>query len=80
MEAFLASVVIVAILFALLAIKILFKKDGKFPNTHIGGNDGLKARGIVCATSMDKLEQKQGSKARIDFGRFNESIDESLSC
>lgn len=54
-----ASVIIVAIAFAFLGIKILFEKNGKFPNMHIGGNKDLAKRGITCATTQDREAQKQ---------------------
>ena len=38
LETVLVSVLIVAICIALLAVQILLKKDGKFPDTHIGDN------------------------------------------
>lgn len=57
-----------------LAIQILFKKDGKFPNYHIGGNEHMKKRGISCAQSYDKIEQ---ARARKEL-RFKQiSLDES---
>ena len=45
--------IIVAILLGLalvgLGINILFRKNGKFPETHIGKNKAMKDRGIHCA-------------------------------
>ena len=40
---------IIAISFVLLAITIIIKKNGKFPNIHIGGNKNMRKRGIKCA-------------------------------
>ncbi|MBL4561658.1 MAG: hypothetical protein JKX79_11820 [Labilibaculum sp.] len=48
---------LLAIGFAGFAITILIKKNGKFPELHIGKNKDLKKRGIGCATSQDKMEQ-----------------------
>ena len=45
---------IIAISFALLAITIIIKKNGKFPNIHIGGNKHMRKRGIKCAQSQDR--------------------------
>lgn len=58
----LLSIAIMAIAFAGLAIKILFKKGGKFPNTHISGNKYLRAKGVTCIQTYDKMEQAQGTK------------------
>lgn len=57
-----------------LAIQILFKKDGKFPNYHIGGNKHMKERGISCAQSYDKIEQ---TKARKELRIKQISLEES---
>lgn len=54
----LISIVLMAGVMALLAIRILLQKDGKFPHTHIGGNRNMARRGIFCASTQDKIEQK----------------------
>jgi len=36
-----------------LGIKMLFKKNGRFPNTHVGSNAEMRKRGITCAKSTD---------------------------
>ncbi len=64
----LLAVVLVGLVMLGLATQILFKKDGKFPNTHIGGNKHLKARGVTCAQTDDKMEQ---AKAKREL-RFKE--------
>ena len=58
----LASVVILAISFIGFAITILIKKNGQFPETHIGKTPFLKKQGVSCATSQDKLEQAKAYK------------------
>ncbi|MBQ8271057.1 MAG: hypothetical protein IJZ22_07655 [Bacteroidaceae bacterium] len=50
----LLTLLIIAISFALLAITIIIKKNGKFPNIHIGGNKNMRKRGIKCAQSQDR--------------------------
>ena len=55
----LLSIVLMAIVFMLMAIGILIKKNGRFPNTHIGGNKALNDKGIYCATTQDKLARKE---------------------
>lgn len=47
------SLVIMAIAFAGLAISILLKKNGRFPNTHISQNKALRKQGIQCASHED---------------------------
>lgn len=45
-----------------MAISILVKKGGKFPNTHISGNKFLKQNGIYCAQTQDKIAQANAYK------------------
>jgi len=54
----LLAVALVAIGMLGMAITILVKKGGKFPNTHISGNKYLKKQGISCAQTQDKLAQR----------------------
>ncbi|MDH6358643.1 hypothetical protein [Parabacteroides sp. PF5-9] len=55
----LITVIILVICIALLSVKILFKKGGEFPNTHVGGNKTLRKKGIHCAKTQDKEAAKQ---------------------
>lgn len=58
-ETILITVLIVAICIALLAIKILTKKNGKFPNTHVSGSKAMRERGIGCVQSQDREARKK---------------------
>ena len=49
----------IAIAFMLLAIKIIVKKGGRFPNPHIGANKALADKGITCAISTDARDRKR---------------------
>ncbi len=62
MKVFLLAIVLVTLVLLGLAVSILFKKDGKFPNTHIGGNKHLKKKGIYCAQTFDKMEHAKAKK------------------
>lgn len=53
-ETIIITVLIVAICLALLAINIIFKKNGRFPNTHVSGNKAMRQRGIKCVQSQDR--------------------------
>jgi len=48
-----ASVVFLLIAFAGLAIRILLKSKGRFPETHISRNKEMRKRGITCAQHTD---------------------------
>ncbi|MDR1223008.1 MAG: hypothetical protein LBL07_09060 [Tannerella sp.] len=47
------SVIILLICVVLFCIKIIIKKNGRFPNTHAGGNPALGKKGIKCAQAQD---------------------------
>ena len=55
--------IIVVILLGLaligLGITMLIKKNGKFPETHIGKNKAMKDRGINCANTTDHLDRQK---------------------
>jgi hypothetical protein len=46
---FIISLVLVAIAFAFLGIRILLKPKGRFPETHISSNKEIQKPGITCA-------------------------------
>ncbi len=58
----LLAIVLVTLAMLGLAIRILLKKNGEFPNTHVGGNKHMKQRGIYCAQTFDKIEQAKAKK------------------
>ncbi|MDB4583074.1 hypothetical protein N9164_07975 [Draconibacterium sp.] len=53
------AIALVSIAMLAMAIRILIKKGGKFPNTHVSGNKYLKRNGIYCSQTQDRLEQKK---------------------
>jgi len=61
-QLFLVAIVLVAVAFAGLAIKVIIEKKGCFPNIHIGSNKALRERGITCAQTYDKMEQAKAGK------------------
>jgi hypothetical protein len=62
----LLAVILVAVAFAAFAIRILLKKGGRFPNTHVSGNKYLKSQGISCIQTYDRTEQANARK-KVDF-------------
>lgn len=58
----LVTLIIVAVCIALLCIKILILPNGKFPNTHVGGNKAMAKRGIKCLQAQDADAQKKTLK------------------
>lgn len=62
----LLSVALVSIALLGLATRMLFKRGGKFPNTHVGRNRHLREQGIRCAQEQDKAERAKIEK-QVDF-------------
>ncbi len=61
----LITLLIVAICLALLVIRMLLVKGGKFPNGHVSGNKSLRGKGITCIQSQDR-EARQKSRLCVD--------------
>ena len=59
----LITLLIVAICIALLSIKILVKKNGRFPNIHVSGSKAMRQRGIGCVQSQDRESRKSNPHA-----------------
>lgn len=55
---FVLAVIILFICVVLMSVKILLKKGGRFPNTHIDGNAALRAKGIHCAKTQMKEDSE----------------------
>jgi hypothetical protein len=65
----LLAIVLVAFAIAAFAIRILIKKGGRFPNTHVSGNKYLKSQGVTCIQTYDKMEQANARK-KVDFKKL----------
>ena len=50
----LISLAVVAVAFALLSIKVLLKRNGKFSSQHVHDNPGLRKQGIHCVLDQDR--------------------------
>lgn len=48
---------------ALLSVSILLKKNGKFPNIHVGSNPAMRKHRIGCVESQDRQAQKSNPMA-----------------
>jgi len=70
LKVILLAVALVSIAMLGMAIKIVFKKGGKFPNTHVSGNQYLKRNGVYCSQTQDKLAQMSAYK-KIKFDQVS---------
>lgn len=55
---FIITIILLGLALIGLGITMLVKKNGKFPDTHIGKNKAMKDRGIHCANTTDRLERQ----------------------
>jgi len=62
LKVILLAVVLVAFAILAMAVTILLKKGGKFPNTHVSGNRYLKRQGVYCSQTQDRLAQREAWK------------------
>lgn len=75
----LLSIVFLTLAMIGLALQTILKKNGRFPNTHIGSNKYMKENGITCAQTYDKIEQAKARKELqfkqllVDENEFNAS-------
>ena len=57
------TLIIIAVSVVLLSITIIIKKNGRFPNTHVGGSKAMRKRGIKCVQSQDKDARRENNMA-----------------
>lgn len=60
------SVILIAIAFAGLGIRILLKTNGRFPEIHVGRNRDMRKLGIKCAHKTDTGFTSAGSSGCAD--------------
>jgi len=65
MEVLFAAIILVGLCVIGLCFNIIFRKDGRFPETEISRNKEMRKRGIVCAKEeeMKLWGRKNGRKA-----------------
>ena len=62
-KTFLTVTILLLIAVILLSVSILIKKNGKFPNIHVGSNPAMRKRGIGCVESQDRQARKDNPMA-----------------
>ena len=59
-ETLLLTVLIIAIAMAMLMVKVLLKKDGRFSSMHIHDSQAMQERGIHCVIDQDREARQVG--------------------
>lgn len=62
MSLIIISVIIIGIGVFLMSFNIIFRKNGKFPETEIGHNKEMRKMGLICAKSEEKILWRKGGK------------------
>lgn len=57
------TLTIIGISVLFLCVKLLFKKNGRFPNTHVSGSKEMRKRGIGCVQSQDVAMRRKNPHA-----------------
>jgi len=66
------SLAILIVCVALMSIRIILKKEGTFPNTHISHNIALKSKGIHCMITQDRMAvEKKTIFEHIDINNIH---------
>lgn len=58
----LLTLLIVAVSVALLSVKVIIRKNGKFSSQHVHDNPGLRKQGIRCVMDQDR-EAREKNRA-----------------
>ncbi|MDX1284609.1 MAG: hypothetical protein R3182_06345 [Draconibacterium sp.] len=74
LKVILIAVALVSIGMLGMAITILIKRGGKFPNTHVSGNKYLKKQGVYCTQTQDKIAQREAYK-KVNYKKVSFSPD-----
>lgn len=53
LKVFLLSLAIIGLSMLFLCVRILLKKNGRFPKTHVSSSRAMRERGVGCAQSQD---------------------------
>ena len=61
LQTILLATILLSILIFIMAIGLIMKKNGKFPNSHVSGNKALRDRGIQCAAAQDVIARKDNT-------------------
>ena len=65
MEVFIAALILVALCVFGLCFNIIFRKDGKFPETEVGHNKEMRKRGLICAKEEEiRMLRRESRKLR----------------
>ena len=57
LKVFLYCLIIIANCVALMSVRVIFKKNGRFVKTHVSSSKAMRQRGIGCVQSQDYAQR-----------------------
>jgi hypothetical protein len=78
----LLSIILVGLCVFLLSFNIIFRKNGKFPNSEIGGNKELRKKGLMCAKGEEKIlwKKKKSGSLNVKYDPLSGSGSSCSTC
>lgn len=64
MQLLIITILFVGLALFLLSFNIIFRKDGKFPETEIGHNKEMRKLGLKCAKAEERILWSKKSKGK----------------
>jgi hypothetical protein len=64
MEVILLAAILVAVAFLALGFNILFRKEGKFPETEVGRNRQMSELGITCPLCDERKKRSRQTRKK----------------
>lgn len=58
-DIFLLSAIIIAVAVALMSVKVMLRKDGRFSSQHIHDSKAMRERGIHCVIDQDREARRR---------------------
>lgn len=77
MKVFLLALALLAVGVAGMAVSILVKKDGKFPDGEISRNTALREKGVICAKEEELRLWRKRNPAAASAGQRPDACPES---
>ncbi len=82
MKLFLAALVLVALCVVGLCFNIIFRKDGRFPETEIENNREMKKLGIKCVKQEEMMlhRRRKGSSETVSCNAGDDGCGSCAGC
>ena len=80
MSLIIISIAVLAIAIFLMSFNIIFRKDGKFPETEVGHNKEMRKRGLKCAKGEEKALWRKQKSPSVSYSPVQGCSSHSCCC